>query len=194
MPANTRSMTKARDERTPSSSASPLRVVTPDRGVTPSAPPAQSTGLTPSVARATLGPGSYTIVGGIPQPNFGDRAHPRPDLNARSGEAQPEPPRPRRRAPPPRVSGEVRDPPCLRCVRSALRGRSNGVCEETVGRGARCFRCAHGHKCEVTPPVVAPAASALRDALVRGASQATVDKLRTTVRTMLSLAGIEEED
>ena len=47
----------------------------------------------------------------------------------------------------PASSGQLRQVPCLGCVRSALRGRSDGLCYDTVGGGTRCWRCASGHSC-----------------------------------------------
>jgi len=45
----------------------------------------------------------------------------------------------------------LRHIPCLGCVRSALKGMSIGDCWDTAGKGKRCERCSHGHKCEEVP-------------------------------------------
>ncbi|KAI0448341.1 hypothetical protein F5B21DRAFT_510256 [Xylaria acuta] len=91
-------------------------------------------------------------------------------------------------------SGATRETPCLRCVRSALRGRSHGVCEEVAGDGSRCVRCAHGHSCQELPADARRASRALRDALVARAPAARIAALRTTVRTLLELSGAGEEE
>lgn len=65
---------------------------------------------------------------------------PRPQRSQRSSTGR------RRREP--RVAQSQRRPPCLACLKSALSGKSLGVCYNTQsGPSARCLRCSSGHSC-----------------------------------------------
>lgn len=43
--------------------------------------------------------------------------------------------------------GDKREHACLGCLRSALRGKSEGTCHDSVGKGTRCARCSRGKSC-----------------------------------------------
>lgn len=43
--------------------------------------------------------------------------------------------------PPLTFKGQRRDLPCLRCMRSALAGKSIGECHDSIGGQDRCFEC-----------------------------------------------------
>lgn len=44
------------------------------------------------------------------------------------------------------LGGEPCEQPCLGCLRSALKGKSNGAC--LVGKNSRCARCSKGKTCK----------------------------------------------
>jgi len=98
------------------------------------------------------------------------------------------------RVPDPRARAGSRETPCLGCVRSALKGMSTGECFDTAGRGARCLRCSHGHKCEPVPEHLQLLARRLVGALVNRASKGKISNLRSAMRVMLELEEEEEEE
>ncbi|KAF2965833.1 hypothetical protein GQX73_g7713 [Xylaria multiplex] len=144
-----------------------------------------------SPSRFTLASGRVITVSPVPLPQLPPRA---PAVAASAVLGVVPAPAPARPTPTtaPRArsaaTGLARETPCLRCVKSALRGRSNGVCVEAVGGGQRCWRCASGHL--VIRKQNAPLAlCAMRLLIAR--PPARVAQLRTTVRVILEL--IEEE-
>ncbi|KAI1266200.1 hypothetical protein F5Y18DRAFT_426094 [Xylariaceae sp. FL1019] len=85
--------------------------------------------------------------------------HPKPEKRGRQyrlnritkqqGPATTTTPSPARRPGRPAGSGVFRTDSCLCCLNGALDARKTDVCEKTVGRDARYYRCASGHpSCE----------------------------------------------
>ena len=133
----------------------------PPRTLSPPPPPSSSVSVLLSPTPQTSGARSpvYEMSGGLAAP----------DSPAPAG-----PVRSRRPTPCP-AQGRERGKLCLRCVRSALAKRSNGVCYNTVTGGSRCWRCVGGHQCLPCPPGVMPLALRLTEALVSGASKPVCD-------------------
>ncbi|KNG52809.1 hypothetical protein DDE82_009075 [Stemphylium lycopersici] len=90
--------------------------------------------------------------------------------------------------------GAKRDVSCLGCVRSGLAGSSNGVCQDRApGVGGRCFRCTAGKKCEPLPYGAILSSNAFLAELQNpGPPPSRLGALRTTVRTLLDLPGIDD--
>jgi len=98
------------------------------------------------------------------------------------------------RVPDPRARAGSRETPCLECVRSALKRMSTGECFDTAGRGARCLRCSHRHKCESVPEHLQLLARRLMGALVNRVSKGKISNLRSAMRVMLKLEKEEKEE
>jgi hypothetical protein len=94
----------------------------------------------------------------------------------------------------PRSRAGPRETSCLRCIRSALKGRSTGQCWETAGRGTRCFLCSRGYKCEPVPASLSLLARRLVAVICDpSSSKAVISNYRVTMKIMLGLIG-EGED
>lgn len=75
------------------------------------------------------------------------------------------------------LRGALRATSCIRCIRSALAGRSTRECHDALGAGQRCWNCASKHKCEALPAAVQAPTALLVAALVAPAPRRLVSEL-----------------